>query len=177
MKTKLSGQSVGSKEWWSGVKQQQGLSADNAIPPLVRPDGSVAMRDKDKAELLAAHFSSKMSVPDPLRAPPKLPSLTRASLESLTVTTEEVKNLLLQIDPKKALGPDNISPHLLKRCAGQLALPLTTIFNNIFPPPSGPHFGRKQEWWPYTRKKANRTQRTTAQYPSSPLLGKSWSPL
>lgn len=143
MKTKLSGQSVGSKEWWSGVKQQLGLSADNAIPPLVRPDGSVAMRDKDKAELLAAHFSSKMSVPDPLRAPPKLPSLTRASLESLTVTTEEVKNLLLQIDPKKALGPDNISPHLLKRCAGQLALPLTTIFNNILSTSKWPTLWKK----------------------------------
>ena len=143
MKTKFSGQSVSSKEWWSGVKQQQGLSADNAIPPLIRPDGSVAMRNRDKAELLAAHFSSKMSVPDPLRAPPKLPSLTRASLESLTVTSEEVKNLLLQTDPKKALGPDNISPHLLKRCATQLAPPLTIIFNNILSSSKWPTLWKK----------------------------------
>ncbi|KAG0719788.1 hypothetical protein GWK47_049766 [Chionoecetes opilio] len=39
LKAKFSGQSVSSKEWWCGVKQQQGLFADNTIPPLTRPNG------------------------------------------------------------------------------------------------------------------------------------------
>ena len=131
IKTKLSNQSVSSKDWWSGVKHEQGLVGDNTIPPLTTPDGSVVVRDKDKAEILAAHFSTKMSVPDPSLPPPDVPSLTKASLECFTVTEEEVKHHLLQTDPNKALGPDNISPHMLKKCAVQLAPPLTTIFNNI----------------------------------------------
>ena len=131
LRSKFSGQSVSSKEWWSGVKQQQGLSFNSDIPPLTRPDGSVAVSNKDKAELLATHFSSKMTVPDPSHTPPKIPPLTKATLEILTVTEEEVKKLLLQTDPNKAIGPDSISPHLLKRCATQLTSPLTTLFNNI----------------------------------------------
>ncbi|KAG0729688.1 hypothetical protein GWK47_029826 [Chionoecetes opilio] len=43
LKAKYSGQSVSSKEWWCGVKQQQGLFADNTIPPLTRPNGSISI--------------------------------------------------------------------------------------------------------------------------------------
>ena len=45
------------------MKQEQGFSAENTIPPLTKWL-SVAVRNK-KAELLASHFSSKVSVPDP----------------------------------------------------------------------------------------------------------------
>ena len=128
LKRKLAGQSVGNKEWWSSIKQQQGLSPDDSIPPLTTPDGSVVTRDQDKAQMLAAHFSSKMTCPDPKCAPPPVPVLTKATLGNITITTEEVFQQLQKLDPKKALGPDNISPQLLKRCAAQLAGPLATIF-------------------------------------------------
>lgn len=128
LRQKLTGQSMGTKEWWSSIKQQQGFSPDDSIPPLTTPDGSIVTRHQDKAQVLAAHFSSKMTVPDPECEPPPVPALTKATLGNIDITTKEVLHQLQQIDPKKALGPDNISPHLLKRCATQLAGPLTTIF-------------------------------------------------
>ena len=57
-------------------------------------------------------------------APPAVPTLTKATLGNITITKEKVLQQLKQVDTKKALGLDNISPHMLKRCATQLA----TIF-------------------------------------------------
>ena len=45
LKQKLTGQSVGNKEWWNNIKQHQGFFPDNSIPPLSKPDGSVVTCD------------------------------------------------------------------------------------------------------------------------------------
>jgi len=42
---------VGSKAWWSSIKQQQGFAPDDRIPPLNKPDGSMATSSREKAEL------------------------------------------------------------------------------------------------------------------------------
>lgn len=138
LKSKLTGQSVGSKTWWSSIKQHQGLAPDDCIPPLTRPDGTVATRDKEKAQLLATHFSAKMTVPDPKRKLPSIPVQTKATLGKLTITTQEVRKQLIKVDSNKALGLDNISPHLLKRCATQLTEPLTAIFQSCLSTRSWP---------------------------------------
>lgn len=142
LKQKLTGRSVGSKTWWNLVEQQQGFTPDDSIPPLDKPDGTVAASGVEKAELLASFFAGKMKVPDPDRPPPTIPVLTNNSLSSITITEEEVKQLLLQVDVKKALGPDNISPHILKKCAYQLAAPLTLLFRTCL----------EQQVWPYLWK-------------------------
>ena len=130
LKNKLCGRSVGTKSWWAALKEQQGYAPDDHIPPLIRPDGTVATQCSEKAEVLAAHFSEKMTVPDPGRPPPAVPRLTKATLDTIAITQEEVKHQLSSIDTKKALGPDGVSPHILKNCAAQLAAPITTIFQN-----------------------------------------------
>ncbi|KAG0717932.1 hypothetical protein GWK47_053432 [Chionoecetes opilio] len=89
LKRKLTGQSVGTKDWWSSIKQQQSFSRDDSIPPLTAPDGSVVTCHRGKAQVLAAHFSSKMTVPDPERELPTVPVLTKAALGNITITTEE----------------------------------------------------------------------------------------
>ena len=128
LKSKLSGRSLDSKSWWAAIKEQQGYASDDYIPPLNKPDGTVATQSWEKAETLATHFSGKMTVPDPGRVPPIMPNLTNAALNSITITTEDVRRQLQMIDPKKALGPDGVSPHILKNCAMQLAFPVTAIF-------------------------------------------------
>ena len=77
------------------------------------------------------YFSTKMSIADPKRAIPAVLTLTKAALGNITTTKEEVLQQLKQVDPKKALGPDKISPHILKRCATQLATPLASIFHGV----------------------------------------------
>ena len=93
LKTKLTERPTGSKDWWNIIKQQQGFVEEDSIPPLTRPDGSVAIDSIDKAELLASFFAT------------------------LRTNMHEVERHLRDIDVKKALGPDNISPYILKNCA------------------------------------------------------------
>lgn len=115
--------SIGSKGWWSLVKQQQGLTSHDCIPLLHKPDG------KDKDELLASFFSLKMRVCEPDRTPPQLPSLANQRLNSLVISAE-VKHL--KTDVNKAFGLNNLSPHIRKKCADQLASPLA-ILSKLLP--------------------------------------------
>nr|XP_045603079.1 uncharacterized protein LOC123761179 [Procambarus clarkii] len=49
---KLASGRVGSKVWWSLVKDRQGYSSEDTIPPLNREDGTVATSNQEKADLL-----------------------------------------------------------------------------------------------------------------------------
>ena len=145
LRTKLIGCTVGSKSWWSCIKQQQGFAPDDCIPPLDQPDGSVAASSKEKAELFASYFSSKMRVPDPDRPPPKIPPVTHFKLHNITITAQDVLKQLKSLDVTKAKGPDNISPHFLVHCAEQLAAPLAVLFQAC----------QTQKKWPKLWKRAN----------------------
>ena len=144
LKAKLSGCSVGSKSWWNLIKQQQGFADNDSIPPLAKPNGLVAISSEDKAELLASHFAEKMKVPNPDCSPPVIPSKTNARLTTCHTNKYEVEKLLKNLDVNKALGPDNISPYVLKKCASQLAIPLAQLFNTC----------TDQQVWPKAWKRA-----------------------
>lgn len=128
LKFRLSGRSVGSKSWWASLKEQQGFAPSDYIPPLNTTDSSVATQSKEKTQVLAFYFLGKMTVSDPERCPPAVSNLTNVTLDTITLTTEEVKRQLLQVETKKALGSNEVSLHILKHCATQLATPVTTIF-------------------------------------------------
>lgn len=138
IKSKLINKDTGQKEWWNLMKQQQGLSYDDTIPPLTGEDGTVAISNVDKAELLASFFAAKMSPLSDDCHPPKLDLRTNSKLSSIHVEEHEVVYLLRNIDCRKSIGPDNISPYILKKCAFQLAKPLQNLFNACI----------KQKIWP-----------------------------
>jgi len=145
LRTKLIGQSVGGKSWWSCIKQHQGYAPDDGIPPLDKPDGSVAASSQEKAELLASYFSEKMTVPEPAVPPPRLSPQTRSRLYNVSISVQEVKKELKSLDVTKAVGPDRISPHTLVNCVDQLATPLAALFQACM----------AQKIWPKIWKTAN----------------------
>lgn len=130
VKRKLRGNEVGSKQWWSLIKEKQGTLTQERIPILKRADGSLATNSQEKAELLADLFSAKMTIGEPNRPPPALPRLCSDRLQHIDITEGRVYKLLKSINTKKAIGPDNTSPHVLKRCARELALPLKLLFSS-----------------------------------------------
>lgn len=111
------------------VNDCQGYSLDDTIPPLNEPNGTTATTNLEKAELIASHFSGKMQVPDPQKQPPVLPRMTNDSLKTFIVNEEVVFQVLSSLEEDKAIGPDKISPRVLRRCATELTKPLTSIFN------------------------------------------------
>ena len=145
MRQKLTGPNVGSKTWWALVKERQGLLHQDTVPPLTKPDGSTATSSEDKATLLANLFADKMQVEDPSRPPPPLPRETDHTITSVVVSAGEVEKVLKDIDDRKATGPDNISPRVLKKCAKELSSPLVTIFASCL----------EEGKWPAAWKEAN----------------------
>lgn len=107
-----------------------------------KPDGTVATCAEEKAELLASYFASKMTVPDVDGLPPTVPLKTNKSLSAIGITQKGVEQQLINIDVKKSLGPDGISPYTLKRCAHQLAIPLAHLYRLCL----------KEQEWPYLWK-------------------------
>ncbi|XP_063878077.1 uncharacterized protein LOC135110016 [Scylla paramamosain] len=95
LRRQLGGLGVGNKTWWSLVKGKQGLNRQDTVPPLTRPDGTVATSSKDKAQLLATLFARKMEVDDPERSPPLLEQQCRDTVTKVEVTQGLVERLLL----------------------------------------------------------------------------------
>ncbi|KAK4319782.1 hypothetical protein Pmani_009300 [Petrolisthes manimaculis] len=144
LKKKLRGPGVGNKTWWSLVKEKQGTSCQDVIPPLTRQDGTVATSSKEKAQLLATLFAEKMRVEDPHLPPPSLDQQCEEIVTEVKVTQMQVEQLLRELNIKKATGPDDVSPQILKRCASELCVPLTTVFSACI----------KENTWPSMWKEA-----------------------
>ena len=136
--SKLCGPGVGSKTWWSLVKERQDTSHQETIPPLTWQDGTTATSSKEKADLLADIFFAKMTVADPNRPPPQLGQECDQVITMVEVTQERVKHLLRAVDVRKVSGPDDVSPQVVRHCSNELAGPLTEVFTscvqeNIWP--------------------------------------------
>ena len=106
----------------------------------------------DKANLLATHFAGKMCIPDPERPPPTLPDIVSDKIVLVKTSESEVKGLLLKVNENKAVGPDNISPRLLRQCADELAGPLATLFNHCLQTSTWPKAWRTSNVVPVHKK-------------------------
>ena len=53
-------------------------------------------------------------------------------LSEISTTQNEVENILLNLDAKKATGVDGIPAKILKSCARELSMPLSKLFNLSF---------------------------------------------
>lgn len=73
MKSKLTGPGAGSKTWWSLVKERQGMTRQDSVPPFTRPKRFKITSSEDKAALLKELFSQKMQVDDSYSPPSMLP--------------------------------------------------------------------------------------------------------
>ena len=78
----------------------------------------------EKAEVLNKQFQSVFSTP----TEEPLPYTDESDMPSITVAAEGVRAQLQRLNPYKAVGPDNISPRVLKELANVLSQPLAALF-------------------------------------------------
>ena len=117
----------GMKRFWTFIKHRR--TENNGIAPL-RDNGTLITDPKDKATLLNRQFESvftrESAVPEDLM--PKSGQFRQAP--DIDITEAGVKNLLLNLIPHKAAGPDQISPRVLREIAPLVAPALTLIFRH-----------------------------------------------
>ena len=130
---------LNSKTWWKlikGIVKTQD-STDN-IPTLETEDNCI-VDDEDKAQAFNRFFINHSTIDDENMELPNERNITNWNiLDSIEISEEDVHDQLINLDITKALGPDSISPKLLKKAAKPLSKILQYIFNlslktSIFP--------------------------------------------
>ena len=89
--------------------------------------GKILTDSREKAEALADQYQSVFTVENLEEIPQILPS-PYPDMESFTVTEKGVLSQLEDLNVHKSVGPDGLSPHLLKLLAPIIAPALTRIF-------------------------------------------------
>ncbi|CAC5395380.1 unnamed protein product [Mytilus coruscus] len=128
--SKLSNSNSTGRDWWNTVKQLTSIkSCRPGIPPLVKND-CLIFDDTEKANEFNNFFAAQANLDDfgidlpNLNANNSIPQLSE-----ITITENEVANILAIINPSKASGPDLVNPRLLKEASDILKRPLCKLFN------------------------------------------------
>ena len=100
------------KKFWKFVNNK--LKKKDKLGPLIGPDQEVIDTDEEKANLLNKFFASVFTYENEI-LPDKPIMQTDKKLCEFTISQEEVKKKLSEIDPNKSMGPDNLHPHILKQ--------------------------------------------------------------
>ena len=87
------------------------------------------MTDEEKADSLNPYFGSVSSLDDSQAELPPFTVLTDATLDNFEITEDEVNDVIENLDPNKASGPDLISNKMLKILSKVVAKPRCIIFN------------------------------------------------
>jgi hypothetical protein len=110
-----------SKDFWKACKDYSGMGTQRrkAAPPT---------------EALAKYFASKMNLPG--EEGKEVPPLEQAPpgarrLRGFKVTRAKVSKVLRALDESKSVGPDGVSPRVLKHCAKELDGPLARLFQKV----------------------------------------------
>ncbi|KAJ8716388.1 hypothetical protein PYW07_003015 [Mythimna separata] len=102
---KLSAQPSGSRAFWSLAKSVEANFCRPTLPPLVRPDGTLAHTAREKAGLFASLFANNSRLDTGSSTPPTL-SHCGTSMPEVRIRNKEVLRALCRLDVNKASGPD-----------------------------------------------------------------------
>ena len=110
------------KKFWSHVKS---FSKSHRLPECMHLNDTFRNSPKDKAELFNNYFYQQFSTPS--RYDIDI-DWSNDQLFDIDFSPERIINLLKEVNPNKANGPDGIHGQVLKHCARSLAHPLSVIF-------------------------------------------------
>ena len=111
----------GNKPFWCYIKSRR--QERIGISTLETPEGTVTSATS-KAKAL---FKSVFTIED-LNSLPSLSDSIHPTMQDIHITEPGVHNILSQLDPHKARGPDGIPAHVLKELAFDLAPILTHLY-------------------------------------------------
>ena len=112
-----------SKKFWN---YQKSKSKSIRIPETVRYGDRFRSNSKDQAELFNEYFSHQFSGQSKYDLDF---DCSGNSFIELYFEIDEVYQILKELNPSKAAGPDGIHGNVLKNCARSLAYPLSILFN------------------------------------------------
>jgi hypothetical protein len=124
-------QGTNSRDWWSLTKNIAGLT-----PPKVK-----IAPDVDK---IADYFQTKF-MNDEIHNSVSVPAEDVHRISTFRIKLGQVKKIIAGLDVNKSVGPDLVSPRVLKECANELAPIILKLFQKII------HEGRFPDQWKEAR--------------------------
>ena len=112
------------KRLWGYVKS---LKMDRVGIPSLIWENRLVTNAKQKAEVLSQQYKSVFTVEDRSSMPTKGHS-NAEPMADINITTNGVEKLLNTLNPRKAVGPDQVSTWMLKNFSSQLAPVLKALF-------------------------------------------------
>ncbi len=89
----------------------------------------IAEHDKEKADVLASFFSSVFTSEPDGEAPTMENVPVEHQCQDRPFNAKEISKLLLELEPNKSPGPDELHPVSLKALANTMNKPLEIIYN------------------------------------------------
>lgn len=117
---------TGSRTFWSLAKAVGRNFCSPSFPPIFDPAGCPKSLSTEKAEIFADIFASTSS--QAYFGPPPIYQPASKMFSPPTISTREVRRLLLSLDISKPPGTDGIPPILLRSCAPELAPIIAKLF-------------------------------------------------
>jgi hypothetical protein len=111
--------------FWKFVNDSR--KGDSSVPTLKCLDGSTATSSIEKAEILNTQFKGVFQS-ESVSDLPIFPSQVLQDVSSISVSIPGVYKQLMELDPHKCQGPDEVSPYVLKKLATEIAPFLVCIF-------------------------------------------------
>ena len=116
MSQKLESTSINTKCYWSLLKMLLNNKEIPCIPPLYRNDKFVC-NFKEKSKIFNNHFAQQCSVINKnSTVPERILNQTDASLAKIVFTTDDIANIIKNLDSNKSHGHNDISIRMLKIC-------------------------------------------------------------
>ena len=112
------------KKFWSYVKA---TSNSHRIPEIVHYNDLFKSDFKGQADLFNSFFYEQFSSQSNYEI-----KINYNNPNQVHFSVPDVKNILKNLDPNKAPGPDQIHGKILKNCASALCTPLTLLFQSSF---------------------------------------------
>ena len=143
------------KRWWSLLKTvYKNCDMPDQIPPI-EVNGNQITDDKEKANVFKNYFASISSFDGDFNLPDEPIIIRGDTLESITVTNQDILDQLKMINVNKAYGIDEISPRLLKESGNALCEVLKDIYNRSLEMGKCPKIGKTQMSFLFIKKIAN----------------------
>ena len=127
---KLADPTTGQRSYWKILNKFLNKCKIPRIPPLFVQDKFIT-NCKDKASIFNDFFSLQCTPFVNDSALPELRFLTNSRIGSFEINTNEINDIIIGLNTKKAHGPDLVSVNMVKLCGPHLCVPLKIIFDNI----------------------------------------------
>ena len=104
-------------------------TTNTSMPPILSSNGDILTDDTSKANAFNIFFSEASKLNQAGSSLPVDDSPLNNTLETITVSEEEVQDQIRFLNANKSYGPDGISPRFIKLADYSLVKPLTKLYN------------------------------------------------